>query len=59
MLIRRAPRFTASEITDPKLYLSRRELISGAVAALVMAPSPGQWLRRPRSRRCPRPGTAR
>jgi sulfoxide reductase catalytic subunit YedY len=38
MLIRRAPRFTASEITDPKLYLSRRELIAGAAAALVMAP---------------------
>jgi sulfoxide reductase catalytic subunit YedY len=38
MLIRRAPRFTASEITDPKLYLSRRELISGAAAALVLAP---------------------
>jgi sulfoxide reductase catalytic subunit YedY len=39
MLIRRAPRFTASEITDPKLYLSRRELISAAAAALVMAPA--------------------
>ena len=38
MLIRRAPRFTASEITDPKLYLSRRELISGTVAALVLRP---------------------
>src|SRR4030095_15342411 len=37
MLIRRAPRFTASEITDPKLYLSRRELISGAAAALVLS----------------------
>ncbi len=37
MLIRRAPRFATSEITDPTLYLSRRELISGA-AALVMAP---------------------
>ena len=41
MLIRRAPRFTASEITDPKLYLSRRELISGAAAALVLSPGPG------------------
>src|SRR6266403_6304122 len=41
MLIRRAPRFAASEITDQKLYLSRRELISGAAAALVLAPSPG------------------
>jgi methionine sulfoxide reductase catalytic subunit len=40
MLIRRAPRFTASEITDPKLYLSRRELISGAAAALVLASGP-------------------
>src|SRR5215470_16079622 len=39
MLIRRAPRFTASEITDPTLYLSRRELISGAAAALALAPS--------------------
>jgi sulfoxide reductase catalytic subunit YedY len=38
MLIRRAPRFTASEITDPTLYLSRRELISGAAAALVLSP---------------------
>src|SRR5215467_6265279 len=38
MLIRRAPRFTARDITDPALYLSRRELLSGAAAALVMAP---------------------
>jgi len=41
MLIRRAPRFTASEITDPTLYLSRRELMSGAAAALVLAPGLG------------------
>src|SRR2546425_1542148 len=41
MLIRRAPRFTASEITDPTLYLSGRELISGAAAALVLAPGLG------------------
>ena len=41
MLIRRAPRFTASEITDPTLYLSRRELISGAAAALVLVPGLG------------------
>jgi methionine sulfoxide reductase catalytic subunit len=41
MLIRRAPRFTASEITDPKLYLSRRELMSGAAAALVLTPGLG------------------
>ena len=40
MLIRRAPRFTASEITDPKLYLSRRALMAGA-AALVLMPAPG------------------
>src|SRR2546427_13250208 len=40
MLIRHAPRFTASEITDPKLYLSRRELISGAVAARALSPGP-------------------
>ena len=40
MLIRRAPRFAASEITDPKLYLSRRELIAGAVASLVLANGP-------------------
>jgi sulfoxide reductase catalytic subunit YedY len=39
MLIRRAPRFASSEITDPKLYLSRRELMSGAVAALVLSPT--------------------
>src|SRR5690242_21412901 len=38
MLIRRAPQFTACDITDPALYLSRRELLSGAAAALVMAP---------------------
>src|SRR5262245_52796613 len=41
MLIRRAPRFTASEITDPTLYLSRRELIAGAAAALAMSPAVG------------------
>jgi sulfoxide reductase catalytic subunit YedY len=41
MLIRRAPRFAASEITDPTLYLSRRELMSGAAAALVLAPGLG------------------
>jgi len=37
MLIRRAPPFTAREITDPKVYLSRRELIQG-VAALALVP---------------------
>ena len=41
MLIRRAPRFTGSDITDPKLYVNRRELISGAAAALVMSPALG------------------
>ena len=41
MLIRRAPQFAASEITDPKLYLSRRELIAGAAAAVVLSPGPG------------------
>src|SRR2546426_11665048 len=41
MLIRRAPRFTASEITDPKLYLSRRELMAGA-AALALVPGGGE-----------------
>src|SRR5258705_7480406 len=40
MLIRRAPRFTASEITDSKLYLSRRELMAGAAALAVMT-APG------------------
>jgi len=42
MLIRRAPRFTASEITDPKLYLSRRELMLGAAAALALGPGQGE-----------------
>jgi sulfoxide reductase catalytic subunit YedY len=37
MLIRRAPRFRPSEITDEKLYLSRRELMAGA-AAMIAAP---------------------
>ena len=37
MLIRRAPRFTSNEVTDPKLYLSRREWMIGA-AALTLAP---------------------
>jgi len=41
MLIRRAPRFAASEITNPTLYLSRRELIAGAAAAVVLSPGPG------------------
>jgi len=37
MLIQRAPRFKSSEITDPKLYVRRREFIAGA-AALALAP---------------------
>jgi sulfoxide reductase catalytic subunit YedY len=37
MLIKRAPMFKASEITDPKLYFSRREFIAGA-AALALLP---------------------
>ncbi|MGH7301678.1 MAG: protein-methionine-sulfoxide reductase catalytic subunit MsrP [Candidatus Rokuibacteriota bacterium] len=41
MLIRRAPRFTASEITDPKLYLSRRELMAGAAATFALSPGLG------------------
>src|SRR5688572_3247060 len=32
MLIRRAPMFRSSEITDEKLYLSRRRFIAGAAA---------------------------
>src|SRR5437867_11239757 len=37
MLIRRAPRFTPNEITDRKVYLSRREWMIGA-AALTLLP---------------------
>src|SRR5512145_3434947 len=37
MLIRRAPMFRASEITDHSLYLRRREFIAGA-AALALLP---------------------
>jgi len=37
MLIRRAPMFKASEITDYRLYLNRREFMVGA-AALALAP---------------------
>ena len=37
MLIRRAPRFAASEITDPKLYLTRRELMSGLALGGILA----------------------
>ena len=38
MLIKRAPMFKASEITDDRLYLNRREFMAGA-AALALAPS--------------------
>ncbi|HSD50453.1 MAG TPA: molybdopterin-dependent oxidoreductase, partial [Candidatus Methylomirabilis sp.] len=38
MLIRRAPMFKASEITDPKRYVNRREFMVGA-AALALWPS--------------------
>src|SRR5438874_6571275 len=37
MLSRRAPRFTSNEITDAKVYLSRREWMLGA-AALTLLP---------------------
>jgi len=36
MLIKRAPMFKASEITDPKLYFNRREFIAGAVALALL-----------------------
>jgi methionine sulfoxide reductase catalytic subunit len=38
MFIRRAPRFRSSDITDERLYLSRREVIAGA-AALAFFPA--------------------
>ncbi|MGD0263452.1 MAG: protein-methionine-sulfoxide reductase catalytic subunit MsrP [Candidatus Methylomirabilota bacterium] len=41
MLIKRAPMFKASEITDPKLYFNRREFIAGA-AALALLPWGGE-----------------
>jgi sulfoxide reductase catalytic subunit YedY len=41
MLIRRAPRFTSSDVTDERLYWSRREWIAGATAALALLPSEG------------------
>ncbi len=58
MLIKRAPMFKASEITDPKLYVSRRELMLGAAALALWpsgaagaaaAPSPGQALKATRN----------
>ena len=41
MLIRRAPRFTSSEITDEKIYLNRRAFMVGA-AALALVPWPAE-----------------
>ena len=32
MLIKRAARFTSGDVTDPTLYISRRELMTGAAA---------------------------
>jgi hypothetical protein len=42
MLIRRAPMFKASEITDYRLYLNRREFILGAAALALRR----RWRRR-------------
>ena len=39
MLIRRAPMFRSSEITDEKLYLDRRSFIVGGAAALAALPA--------------------
>jgi sulfoxide reductase catalytic subunit YedY len=41
MLIRRAPGFTSSDVTDETLYWGRREWIAGATAALALLPSEG------------------
>jgi methionine sulfoxide reductase catalytic subunit len=56
MLIQRAPRFKASEITDPKLYFNRREFMLGAAALALMPPAafaaatpPGQPLKASRN----------
>ncbi len=38
MLIRKAPRFKASDITDPNVYLNRRAFMAGA-AALALLPA--------------------
>jgi sulfoxide reductase catalytic subunit YedY len=40
MLIRRAPMFRSSEITDPAVYLGRRAFMAGAAAAVGCALSP-------------------
>ncbi|MFI5340863.1 MAG: protein-methionine-sulfoxide reductase catalytic subunit MsrP [Candidatus Methylomirabilales bacterium] len=58
MLIKRAPMFKASEITDPKVYFNRREFITGASAFALWpwgaqeaaTPTPtGQPLKAPRN----------
>src|SRR3989442_13227931 len=36
MLIRRAERFKASDVTDEKLYLNRRAFIAGGAAAVAL-----------------------
>src|SRR5438093_10690330 len=36
MLIRRAERFKASDVTDETLYLNRREFIAGGAAAVAL-----------------------
>jgi methionine sulfoxide reductase catalytic subunit len=41
MLIRRAPRFTSSDVTDETLYWNRREWIAAAAATLALLPSEG------------------
>ncbi|MBI4638106.1 MAG: protein-methionine-sulfoxide reductase catalytic subunit MsrP [Candidatus Rokubacteria bacterium] len=56
MLIRKAPRFRSSEITDVKAYLNRRSFMAGAAAlaltpsvARAAAPAPGRPLAATRS----------
>jgi len=41
MLIKRAGRFTWSDVTDPRCLLSRRALLAGA-AAVALAPGQGR-----------------
>jgi methionine sulfoxide reductase catalytic subunit len=41
MLIKRAPRFKASEITDRRLYLNRREFMAGAAALAIIPGAAG------------------
>ena len=56
MLIKRAPMFKASEITDPKFYFNRRQFMAGAAAlallsrrAAAAAPAAGQPLKAPKN----------